>query len=99
MTMSWVTPNQEILPHGTFHTHHSSLNLMMLILWKSIKISVESVPYPPSVEPGTCDVGICYAIHSHTTASLHELKLTYTVLILYQVRQAAGSGHDGGGHV
>ena len=57
-------------PSPTFHTHQQTLNFMMLKWWLSVRSSVESVPYPPGLEPGTCDVRIHYAIHSPTAASL-----------------------------
>ena len=47
------------LPHA-----QRTFNIMMLSWWQSVRSSVESVLYPPSHEPFTCDVRIHYAMRS-----------------------------------
>ena len=47
----------------TFHTHQWTLNFIMLLWWWSVRSSVESVPYPLSLEPRTCGVRIIYPIN------------------------------------
>ena len=56
-------------PSPTFHTHQQTLNFIISIWWLSVRISVESVTYPLSLETGTCGVRIHYAIPSPTGAS------------------------------
>ena len=56
-------------PCPTFHTHQRTLNSKMLLRWLSVRSSVESVPCPPSLQPGICSTRIHYAIRSPTTAS------------------------------
>ena len=56
-------------PSPTIQTHQWTLNFMMLMWWYWGRSSVESVPYPTGLEPGTCGVWIHYAIHSPTAAS------------------------------
>ena len=53
----------------TFHTHQRTLNFMMLIWWLSVRSSVDSVPYPLGLEPGTCGLRIHYGIRWPTAAS------------------------------
>ena len=65
--MSRVGPDQENSNHSpTFHTHSSTS-------WccHGGSQSVESVPYPLSLELGTCSVQIHYAIRLPTAASFH----------------------------
>ena len=70
--MSWVRPAREILPrsstraHAHTHTSEHPTDAGMVV----VRSSVESVPYPPGLEPGTCGVRIYYAIRSPTAASL-----------------------------
>ena len=75
ITLKYTTTHINVLgltrsgnPSPTFHTHHQSLtlNFMMLIWWLSVRGSVESAPYPPSLGPGTCGLRIHYAIRSPT---------------------------------
>ena len=49
--------------------HTQQMLFMMLLGWQSVRSSVESVAYPPSLELGTCCVGIHHAICSSTAAS------------------------------
>ena len=60
-------------PSPTFHTLQT-LNFLMLVWWSSVRSSVESVPYPPGLEPGTCGVRIHCAIRLPTAASVFMMK-------------------------
>ena len=51
------------LPHTTANAQ------LILVWWLSSRSSVESVPYPPGLEPGTCGVRIPYTIRSPTAAT------------------------------
>ena len=44
----------------------------------AVRNSVESVPYPPGLEPGTCGVRIHYTNHSHTAASAIVRKFIFS---------------------
>ena len=62
------------------------LNLIMLIWWYSVGSSVEIVPYPPGLEPGTCGVRIHYNIRSPTQLLLLNIHVgSYFVsFIIYE---------------
>ena len=67
--MSWVWPNQEILPRPS--TQVVNVQIYDAVMVAISQKSVESVPYtyPPSREPMTFCVWIHFAVHSATAAS------------------------------
>ena len=73
-------------PSPTFHIHQRTLNFMILSWWWSVRSSVESVLYPPSLKPVTCGVRIHYAIHSPTAASLDRCKQCVNIPISYDCK-------------
>ena len=79
--MSWVWPDREILPRPS--THEANVQLLLLSWWQSVWSSVESVPYPPGLEPGTCGVRIHYAIRSATAASVWTDVRHYTFFLFF----------------
>ena len=65
-----IKANQDMTPHSVrvYRSRHGA-NLSLCNPLMSVRSSVESVPYPLSLEPGTCGVQIYYAICSPTAAS------------------------------
>ena len=54
-TLKWLGSDQI---GKSFHTHQRRLHFMMLLWCQSVRSSVGSVPYPPSLGPGTHGVEI-----------------------------------------
>ena len=59
---SGIRSDREIFPRPSTHTPAGTqlYDAFMVV----VRSSVESVPYQPCLEPGTCGVRIIYAIHS-----------------------------------
>ena len=77
VTLEYTTTHPDVLgqtqsgnPSPTFQTHQQTCTFMMLLLWQSVRSLLESVPYPPSLEQGTCGMRIHYAIRSCCFSSL-----------------------------
>ena len=75
-----------------------TLYSIMLLCWQSVRRSLESVTYPPSLEPGTCGVRIHFAISPVTINCLCPLifihkqhNLSYKITQKYYIfsRQAS----------
>ena len=62
----------------TFHIHQQTLNFMMLLWWLSVRSSVESIPYAPSLEPVVC-ASINYLLTYYPLKAHHKISIRFYI--------------------